>query len=302
MRRINLIFASLICLLLVCQIITGQQNSKSTGKSRNTNQQTNTAQSRSNESNTTQQVEILTNDSIIALVRAGVDDEVIVTKVRTTKCNFDLSTQGIVSLNKAGISKRVLTVMINPTAPDPKPEAKVPAPEAKISTSAAIETNNYPTEIGIYIKDGDKWTEIQPEVINFKTGGVLKNFASGGLIKGDINGHINGTQSRNRIHTPLEFLIYVPEGIAITEYQLLKLRVNKDNREFRTVTGGVLHQSGGDTRDLLTFESKKVSNRTFIINLPHLSGAEYGFLPPGGFSSASPSSTLGKMYTFSVLE
>ena len=36
-----------------------------------------------------------------------------------------------------------------------------------------------------------------------------------------------------------------PEGTAITEYQLLRLRDAKDGREFRTVTGGVMHVSGG---------------------------------------------------------
>ena len=35
----------------------------------------------------------------------------------------------------------------------------------------------------------------------------------------DVNGHLNGQHSPNSVKTPLEFLIYVPEGVAITEYQ-----------------------------------------------------------------------------------
>ena len=92
-----------------------------------------------------------------------------------------------------------------------------------------------------------------------------------------------------------------PEGVAITEYQLIRLHDEKNAREFRTVTGGVFHQSGGASRDVLPFEQKKVANRTYTITLTNLKSGEYGFLPPGAFTSAS-SASIGKMYTFRILE
>jgi hypothetical protein len=104
------------------------------------------------------------------------------------------------------------------------------------------------------------------------------------------------------VNTPAEILIYTAEGVAITEYQLLRLRANKDAREFRTVTGGVFHTSGGATRDLIPFEGKKMASRTYTITLPNLSSGEYGFLPPGAVMSSSASASLGKMYTFRILE
>ena len=125
---------------------------------------------------------------------------------------------------------------------------------------------------------------------------------SAGIVKGDVNGHLNGQHSPNSVKTPLEFLIYVPEGVAITEYQLLRLRDQKEAREFRTVTGGVLHVSGGATRDLLPFESKKIAPRTYVVVLPNISTGEYGFLPPGAAVSSHASATLGKIYSFRVLE
>jgi hypothetical protein len=103
------------------------------------------------------------------------------------------------------------------------------------------------------------------------------------------------------VASPVEVLIYAPEGVAITEYQLLRLRDNKGSREFRTVTGGVMHVSGGATRDLVPFEGKKLVNRTYKIVLPNLGAGEYGFLPPGAVTSAS-SASLGKMYSFRLLE
>src|SRR6185369_13019143 len=101
---------------------------------------------------------------------------------------------------------------------------------------------------------------------------------------------------------PLEFLIKVPEGVAISEYQLIRLHENKNDREFRTVTGGVLHASGGANRDIVEFEGKRIANRTFTVVLPdNIGGGEYGFLPPGAIGSAN-SASIGKMYTFRVVE
>ena len=86
----------------------------------------------------------------------------------------------------------------------------------------------------------------------------------------------------------------------MTEYQLLRLHTKENRREFRAVTGGVIHQSGGAERDSLSFEPRKIADRTWEIRLNQLSDGEYGLLPPG-ISSASISAS-GKMYTFSVNE
>jgi hypothetical protein len=142
---------------------------------------------------------------------------------------------------------------------------------------------------------------MMPEVVNWKTGGVLKSIGTAGIVKGDVNGHINGGHSRNSAASPVEVFIYAPEGVAITEYQLLHLREHNEAREFRTVTGGVMHVSGGATRDIIPFESKKTANRMYKVVLPNLGAGEYGFLPPGAFGSAS-SASIGKMYTFRLIE
>ncbi len=98
---------------------------------------------------------------------------------------------------------------------------------------------------------------MEPEVINFKTGGVLKSMATDGLIKGDINGNLKGAHSKTDVATPLEILIYVPEGVAATEYQLLHLHESGNAREFRTVTGGIFHVPGGASKDAIEFEGEK---------------------------------------------
>ena len=100
----------------------------------------------------------------------------------------------------------------------------------------------------------------------------------------------------------MRILIYTPDGVNVTEYQLLKLREQKDSREFRTVTGGVFHVSGGATRDLLPFENKKVAPRTYEIVLPNVTKGEYGFLPPASSDATATTGRVGKIYSFSVTE
>jgi hypothetical protein len=247
--------------------------------------------------------EILTNDSVIQLLKVGFDDDSIIAKIRKTKYNFDLSTPGLVALKQAGASNRLIQVMMDPTKEPQKATPSPPAsgaPQPGGAPTGAAAAANYPSEIGVYIKKDGQWVEVQPEVVNWKTGGVLKNIATVGIVKGDVNGNISGAHSRNAAKTPLEFVIVAPEGVAITEYQLIKLREQKDYREFRTVTGGVMHAKSGATRDLLEFAGTKVASRTFSVNLPTLGAGEYGFLPPGAITSSSSSGSIGKMYTFRI--
>ena len=141
-------------------------------------------------------------------------------------------------------------------------------------------------------------TELQPEIVNWQTGGFVKTHATLFIVKGDVNGKIPGPRSAVQLSAPVDLIVKTPEGTSVTEYQLLHLHTKDNRREFRAVTGGVIHQSGGAVRDSLSFEPRKIADRTWRIRLDRLSNGEYGLLPPG-ISSASISAS-GKMYTFSV--
>ena len=139
-----------------------------------------------------------------------------------------------------------------------------------------------------------------PEQVSWKSGGMGKSIASGGVVKGDVNGYIDGSTSNYRVTTPLELLIVVPEGFDIADYQLLKLREHEEFRDFRTVSGGVFHSSGGATRDVIPFNGVKVAPRTYHVTISTALG-EYGVLPPGVFTSMNGSSQ-GKIYAFQLVE
>ena len=250
------------------------------------------------------QEEILNNDSIIQLLKIGLDEDTIITKIMKTKHSFDMSIQGIVTLKQAGASNRLIQFMMDPAKPAQKAVSPADGSPSKPGVIGSLfdPATALPTEIGVYVMKNSRWTEIQPDVVNWKTGGVLKRIATVGIVKGDINGNLNGAHSRNELKTPVEVLIVVPEGVAITEYQLIHLNENRDNREFRTVTGGVFHSSSGATRDLLPFEGTKLASRTFSVKLNSLGAGEYGFLPPGTIVSSGSTMSQGKMYSFRITE
>jgi len=242
--------------------------------------------------------EPLTNDSVVKMVKAGLGEGLIVNMIQGQPGKYSLTADDLVKLKGQGVSDKVLGAMIaKSNAP------ATPAPVAAPAVAAAVGDGDLPQnmDIGVYYKKGGNWLEMLPEVVNWKTGGVLKSMATGGIVKGDVNGHLEGAGSKNDAVTPIDVVIYAPEGVAITEYQLIHLHVEKGGREFRTMTGGVMHMSSGATRDVVPFEGKKIASRTFKIEAAHLAAGEYGFLPPGAVGSSNGSS-IGKLYTFHVVE
>ena len=235
----------------------------------------------------------LNNDSVIKLIKAGLTEDLIVSTINGSPGSYDTSADGIIALKTAGASDKVVSAIVM------KASGAAPAPAAT--------SNGLPAgidEVGVYYQDKTgAWVALMPEVVNFKTGGFLKSLATDGIVKGDINGHIQGPHAKTTLTLPITFAVYVSEGVAITEYQLLRLRESGGNsREFRSVTGGVIHSSGGAARDLVEFESKKIAPRVYQITLKQDAGkGEYGLLPPGSVSSSNMASG-GKMYTVSVPE
>jgi len=242
----------------------------------------------------------LNNDSIIKMVKAGLSDDLIITTINASPATFDTSTDGLIALKSAGVSDKVVAAMVTKSAaPAAAPAAPLPppSPAAASGLPAGID------EVGVYYRDTTgAWVALMPEIVNFKTGGVLKSVASAGVVKGDVNGHIQGAQAKLNLTFPVVLAVYVPEGTDITEYQLLRLRVNGSSREFRSVTGGVLHVSGGAARDSLEFQPEKLAPRVYQITLqPDLGRGEYGLLPPGAYGTSNMGSS-GKIYSVSVVE
>ena len=244
----------------------------------------------------------LDNAAVLKLAKSGLSEDLIVQTITASPGHYDTGTDALIALKQAGITDKEVGAMLmknaNPNGPAP---SQVPT---TIVLAAPPPPLPVVTDIGVYFKDKDgQWENISSENVNFKTGGVLKSFATNGIIKGDLNGHLTGPTSKLKLNTPVEFAIYTFEGQDAGNYQLLHLHTHPDGREFRSMTGGVFHQSSGADRDTVEFTSKRVAPRTYIVTVPApLVPGEYGFLPPSTMNTGKNMASNGEMYTFTLVE
>jgi hypothetical protein len=241
--------------------------------------------------------QVMDNAAVLKLKAAGLSDDLIAQTVAGSPGHYDTSTDAMIALKKQGVSDKVIGAMVgknaNPNGPAPVATGPASGPQLPPGVD----------EVGVYYKDKTgAWVEFAPEIVNYKSGGFLKTLATNGIIKGDMNGHIPGNAAKLSLSHPVEILIYASEGVAPNEYQLLKLRQNSDNREFRSTTGGVIHTSTGAERDRKEFVSNKIGPRLYTITIgPEFPAGQYGILPPGAITSSNAASA-GKIDTFTLVE
>src|SRR5258708_35390479 len=86
----------------------------------------------------------------------------------------------------------------------------------------------YTTLFRSYIKVRGKLNEVAPEVVGYKSGGVMKTVLTDGLDKGDRNGTVQGPKRTLQVWKDAEFIVRCAEGAAITGYPLLGLDIEWD--------------------------------------------------------------------------
>ena len=253
----------------------------------------------------------MTNKDVIEMVQLGLPDDLIIDKIQSAPTtDFDTSVVGLKALKQAKVSNDVIRVMVHPhAAAAPASAASAPAPAAEEAPAPAEPEASapppsmaagLPTEVGVYVLGKNGLKEVDPELVGWQTGGMLKTIGTLGIDKGHVNGKVANPRSPLQLPSPVVIILKTPEGTSATEYQLLHLDQKENRREFRAMTGGVVHASGGAERNSTPFQPHKIGERVWRIELSNLPRGEYGFLPPG-VSSASISSS-GKIYTFGVTE
>jgi hypothetical protein len=129
----------------------------------------------------------LNNDAILKLAKAGVSEDIIVSTINASPGAYDTSADGLIALKSAGLSDKVVAALVT----------KGVAPVAASATAGSTLPVGI-DDVGIYLKDkSGAWVSIMPEIVNFRTGGVMKSFATGGVVKGDVNGHIQGGHAKS---------------------------------------------------------------------------------------------------------
>src|SRR4029453_10812762 len=60
--------------------------------------------------------EVLTNQSVVELVKAGLSERVIIAKIRNSPTKFDTQTDALIALKKNGVPEKVIEAIMSPSA------------------------------------------------------------------------------------------------------------------------------------------------------------------------------------------
>ena len=68
--------------------------------------------------------ETITNDTVVTMVKAGLGEELINSKIKTSQNQFDVSTENILKLKREGVSENIIKTMLDVSTKTDTPEQK----------------------------------------------------------------------------------------------------------------------------------------------------------------------------------
>ena len=218
----------------------------------------------------------LTNANIIKLVKGGLDNDLVLTKIESSTCKFDVSDDGLLALKKAGVPTAVIKAMISkmdevkPAAPDvPKPTA----PAAKPAASTEPETLN---TVYFYNKASSKLQILEKAKADRST--KMKGLSSQLVFQ------LEGEKSSCRIPASdnISFMIGLSEALGDPSgaFTLYKAEVKGGKRNALWMKMGTFTGKASSGDNVITYEVRK-TGKAFEIIPPKLEKGEYYFVAMG---------------------
>lgn len=148
--------------------------------------------------------EVLTNDKVITMVKAGLPHTIIVNKIHASKTNFDTNTNALIQLQKAQVPAEIINAMVTATTRASASTANTGAGDA---SKADPNDPAAAHDAGIYLYqeiDGQrKMIQLEPSVSKqSKTGGVFTSALTGGLTKIKFKAALAGSNASLQINVP----------------------------------------------------------------------------------------------------
>jgi hypothetical protein len=264
------------------------------------------------------QEEIMTNDEVISLAKAGLSGAVVINKIRTSKSNFDLSTDALIKLKQAGVSDDIVTAML---------EAKSGKTVSTTTTTTPSAVGNgnpndpsSPHDYGIYLYENKnevrKMTQLAPNVSaqNRTGGGFTASITPLGLGKVKTKANLPGTTATLQIQDAQPvFYFYLDtksgglntsSGIPSTpnEFALVKFNIRSDNREVTIAKSNAYGGKGGLSDEyVVPFNAESLGNGVFKITpKAPLKNGEYGFYLINSGGSNTSAAVGAKFFDFGV--
>ena len=264
--------------------------------------------------------ETMTNDEVISLARAGLNPSLIVGKIRTSKTNFNLSTDSLIALKKAGVSDDIVAAML-----EAKSGRSVNAAAPTTNGSAPIGPLGDPNDpmakhnYGIFLyeeKDGvKKMTALKANVsAQNRTGGMFTSSLTYGIGKVKTKSNLPGRNADLQLQsTSPTFYFYLDitsgglntsSGVPADpkEFTLVRFNQRSDNREVTIGKSNAFGAKGGLSDEyVVQFKAEDMGNGIFKVTpAAGLTKGEYGFYLVNSGNSNTSAGVGSKFFDFGV--
>jgi len=232
--------------------------------------------------------EVLTNDSLIALKKAGLSDSIIISKIKSSQTKFDTSTKGLIGLKNAGMSDQVIEAVVNAGSAAAAPAAPAPAAPAAAAVAPAASRETIVHLIG------GKSVELVPANASMEF--------SSGFFDSKSELVLKGRKATYRISDkkPVFYSTWSANDAPLVR---LKPGSDHDDRNLK-IGGGSFAPYGGSVKygvrseDKIDLESAERDSRGLYKLTPKepLKPGEYGFVLTYGAATGAS----GRVYDFGV--
>ena len=231
--------------------------------------------------------EVLTNDAVVVMKKAGLSDGVILAKIRSSQAKFDVSTQALVGLKQAGLSDQIIEAMVAHNGPGGGTSGTATAPTDGRPRGGLAQGRE-----AIYYVKGDQYVELAAAVASIET-----NFA---FFQSKSEIVLKGRKATYRVaeREPVFFSNWPPNEAPLVR---LKPGDDHDDRNLKFSSGafmpfGGTQKQGVRAEDTIEVDSEKDPRGFFRIKPKKALGpGEYGFILTLGFTASG-----GKIYDFGV--
>jgi hypothetical protein len=205
----------------------------------------------------------LTNSRVVEMTKMGLDDEIIISKIKNGNCNFQLADSDLVDLKKAGVSSRVVGTMLDSSALT-QPQVTV---DKKLVTLHTLGMGKIGGRLG--------------HVVTLRVKSIKEK------------AYLDGQHSSVTTGSGPFIGIDLPKGETIDNYILVQLDGKSDRRELEVeARGGIVGQKngiraesirktsanplGGNKFQLATGDLKRGEYLIYIVGSPDANKGIYG--------------------------
>lgn len=244
--------------------------------------------------------ETMDNSAVLALSKAGLSDDLIIAKINTEACGYDVSTNNIIALRSAGLSDKVISVMVLRCASANQLKGLVGD-----DSSSDPKVRHSP---GIYVMENWLSPNVLQPIHPTRSGG-MKTSGNGSIVFPLVAKLVvPGMQSRMPVHTssPVFYFYFNPSDQKVAdfgtessdgtqspeEFSLIKMKPRKDTRELEmgraSAYGGsiVSFRKGLSLKNAIKFSVEGQGVGIYKVS-PNaaLDNGEYAFVFTGGEGS-----------------